>query len=223
MPADSTSADGFFRNNGLSVAFFTLGILSIVGQAVSGFIAYNSSLSESHLPVVPFATYLRTGTFLDGIFSNWQAAVLQLGTLIILGSFLRQRGAAHSLKPKEEGGHKGDNASDSKVSQSSSHGWLHDHSLSLAFAVLFLIFLGLHAFAGARKNNEDELMRHHAPTAFTEYLHSANFFFTLGQTWEAEFFVMGLYLLLSIFLRQKGSSESKSSNSSNEDTGEVNE
>ncbi len=223
MPADSPANDGFFSNNGLSVAFFTLGLLSIVGQALSGFSAYNSSLSESHLPVVPFAAYLGTGTFLDGIFSNWQAAVLQLGTLITLGAFLRQRGAAHSLKPKEEGGHKGDQPSDSKVSQPFGHGWLHDHSLSLAFAALFLIFLGLHAFAGARKNNEDELLRHHAPIAFTQYLHSANFFFSLSQTWEAEFFVMGLYLVLSIFLRQKGSSESKSSNSGNQETGEVNE
>ena len=220
MPVDSPTDDGFFRNNGLSIAFFTLGLLSIVGQAVSGFAAYNSSLSESQLPVISFAAYLGTGTFLDGIFSNWQAAVLQLGTLITLGSFLRQRGAAHSLKPREEGGHKGDQPSDSKPSQ---HGWLHDHSLSLAFAVLFLIFLGLHVFAGARKNNEDELFRHHAPITFPQYLHSAAFFFTLGQTWEAEFFVMGLYLLLSIFLRQKGSSESKSSNSSNQETGEVNE
>lgn len=222
MPADSPD-DGFFSNNGLSIAFFTLGLLSIVGQALTGFFAYNSSLSESHLSVVPFAAYLRTGTFLDGIFSNWQAAVLQLGTLIILGSFLRQRGAAHSLKPKREGGHKGDQPSDSKVSQPSRHGWLHDHSLSLAFAVLFLIFLGLHAFAGARKNNEDELLRHHAPITFTQYLRSADFLCSLAQTWEAEFFVMGLYLLLSIFLRQKGSSESKSSNSGNQETGEVNE
>ena len=175
-------------------------------------------MSESQLPVISFAAYLGTGTFLDGVFSNWQAAVLQLGTLITLRSS-RQRGAAHSLKPKEEGGHKGDQPSDSRPSE---HGWLHDHSLSLAFAVLFVIFLGLHVIAGARKNNEDELLRHHAPITFPQYLHSAAFF-TLGQTWEAEFFVMGLYLLLSIFLRQKGSSESKSSNSSNQKTGEVNE
>jgi hypothetical protein len=218
MSARPPDDDSFFSNNGLSVAFFTLGLFSIVAQALTGFFDYNSSLSESHLPNVPFAAYLRTGTFLDGVFSNWQAAVLQLGTLITLGSFLRQRGAAHSLKPKEEGGHKGD-----QTSESSGRGWLHDHSLSLAFATLFLIFLGLHAYAGARKNNEDEMLRHHAPIAFTQYLHSASFLFSLGQTWEAEFFVMGLYLLLSIFLRQKGSSESKSSNSSNQETGEVNE
>ena len=223
MPAYPTDDDGFFSNNGLSVAFFTLGLLCIVGQALTGFSAYNSSLSESHLPTVPFAAYLGTGTFLDGVFSNWQAAVLQLGTLITLGSFLRQRGAAHSLKPKEEGGHKGDQPSDSKTATPSARGWLHDHSLSFAFSFLFLIFLGLHAFAGARKNNEDEVLRHHAPIAFTQYLHSASFFVSLGQTWEAEFFVMGLYLLLSIFLRQRGSSESKSSNSGNQETGEVNE
>lgn len=223
MSAHPTDDNGFFSNNGLSVAFFTLGLFSIVGQALTGFSAYNSSLSESHLPNVPFATYLGTGTFLDGVFSNWQAAVLQLGTLITLGSFLRQRGAAHSLKPKEEGGHKGDQTSDSKNPQSSGRGWLHDHSLSLAFAALFLIFLGLHAFAAARKNNEDEVLRHHTPIALAQYLHSASFFFSLSQTWEAEFFVMGLYLLLSIFLRQKGSSESKPSKSGNQETGEVNE
>ncbi|MBE7157741.1 MAG: hypothetical protein INR62_04795 [Rhodospirillales bacterium] len=222
MPAQSTD-DGFFRNNGLSVAFFTLGLVSIMGQAITGFSAYNSSRYESHLSPVPFAAYLGTGTFLDGIFSNWQAAVLQLGTLISLGSFLRQRGAAHSLKPKEEGGHKGDQPSDSKKSQPSRKGWLHDHSLSLAFAALFVIFLGLHAFAGARKNNEDELLRHHATIAFSQYLHCTDFYFSIFQTWEAEFFVMGLYLVLSIFLREMGSSESKSSNSGDQETGDVNE
>jgi hypothetical protein len=55
MPVDSPTDDGFFRNNGLSIAFFTLGLLSIVGQAISGFAAYNSSLSESQLPVISFA------------------------------------------------------------------------------------------------------------------------------------------------------------------------
>jgi hypothetical protein len=55
MPVDSPTDDGFFRNNGLSIAFFTLGLLSIVGQGISGFAAYNSSLSESQLPVISFA------------------------------------------------------------------------------------------------------------------------------------------------------------------------
>ena len=223
MPADATGDEGFFRNNGLSAAFFTLGLLSVIGQAVTGFSAYNSSLAESHLPKVSFITYLGTGTFLDGICSNWQAAVLQLGMLISLASFLRQRGAAHSLKPKEEGGHKGDRSSDSKMGEGSGRGWLYDHSLSLAFCGLFLLFLGLHAIMGARKNAEDELLRHNAPATFSQYLHSANFLFSLAQTWEAEFFVMGVYLLLSIPLREVGSSESKPSGASNQETGEVNE
>ena len=63
---------------------------------MSGWLAYDGSLRASHLPPVGLGAYLDTGNFLNGIFSNWQAAILQLAVLITFNSVLRQKGATHS-------------------------------------------------------------------------------------------------------------------------------
>jgi preprotein translocase subunit SecG len=214
----------FIKDNSMSIAFFSLFGLSLAAQSWSGWFSYDSARSKSGLSQIPFSHYLQTGTFWDGVFSNWQAAVLQLGVLIAFGSVLHQRGAAHSKKPDDEPGKKGDQKSE-QDEQNSNTTWkkLYENSLSLAFILLFLVFFILHMIFGWIKSNEEEVLRRHFTTPFRNFIWSGDFWFSVFQTWEAEFFAIGTYMVLSIFLRQKGSSESKPTNDSNQATGETNE
>lgn len=91
----------FLRDNSLSLVFFLLFSGSIIGQSFSGASAYNKHRSTYGFPEVDYWQYLESGDFLDGVFVNWQAAVLQLGCLVVFAKFLRQRGASHSRKPED--------------------------------------------------------------------------------------------------------------------------
>lgn len=86
------------RDNSLSITFFLLFLLTLLAQSWIGLASYNNLLHSHGFPPVRYWPYLGTGGFLDGIFSNWQAAILQLGCLILFSGILRQRGASHSLK-----------------------------------------------------------------------------------------------------------------------------
>ncbi|MBW4022261.1 MAG: hypothetical protein HIU92_03850 [Proteobacteria bacterium] len=214
-------------DDSMSIALFSLFLVCVVGQGLSGWSDYDGSLRAAHFHPVSLGAYLGTGTFLDGMLSNWQAAVLQLAVLIAFGSVLRQKGAAHSRQPKPD-------TPEAKAlshrtvewklgTRSTAREWVYANSLSLAFLAMFLATFVLHAVFGDWKHNEDQALRHLPPMPLGAYTVSSNFWFSVFQCWEAEFAVIGIYIVLSIFLRQENSSESKPVGASDAQTGGANE
>lgn len=203
----------WLEDHSLSLAFALLFVVSVIGQSITGEASYNSTRAMYGVSAVSYRSYLRTGDFLDGIFTNWQAALLQLGCLILFGTKFREKGAAHSLKPKEEqrGGKEG-----------SDRPWIYRNSLSLAFAVLFALSFIAHLRFGSMLYNERLALIHMPPIGRGEYSVSSAFWFSNCQTWEAEFAAIAIYVILSVYLRQQGSPESKPVDSSNTQTGETN-
>jgi hypothetical protein len=202
-------------NHSLSLVFFVLFIVCIAGQAAAGMRAYNRTLGEHGRPSIAMGEYLRTGDFLDGVFSNWQAAILQLGCLIAFGTILHQKGAPHSRKPEGD--------STSKAMQQGGHAsWLYRNSLSLAFIALFAMVMLAHCVFSNRAYNESSAMIGQPAAPIFQYLQSADFWFRTLQTWEAEFMAIAVYVVLSVYLRQQGSPESKPVQSSDDASGEVN-
>ncbi|MBE7216996.1 MAG: hypothetical protein INR64_00840 [Caulobacteraceae bacterium] len=234
------------EDNSLSIALFSLFLVCLALQSVTGLGGYNESLQAARLPQVGYGAFLLTGTFQNAVFSNWQAAVLQLGVLISFSTVLRQRGAAHSRKGdgektgEDQGDEnaKGDDGDKRPARPSSASrrrltanfqfnpfkkNWLYNNSLSLGMFGLFWTFFALHAWTSNRAYNEEQLIRHLDAQALLPYLGSSTFWFNCFQTWEAEFFAIGLYIVMSIFLRQERSPESKKTTSDDGDTGDTNE
>ena len=98
-----------------------------------------------------------TGSFLDGLASNWQAAVLQLGSLVLFSSFLYQRGAPHSLDPRKA-------KHQQRLLKAGRFTWSYRHSLVLAFLLLFLFSLALHVVFGAKAYNEQRSLAGQSPS-----------------------------------------------------------
>lgn len=217
--ADRTPPPNFLRDNGLSLALFGLFAVCLAGQAATGFTAYNAGQTAAHLATAGFLKYLNTGTFLDGVFSNWQAAVLQLAVLVTFGAVLRQKGATHSRQPGDGGGEPGEGDG----GDTAGHSWIYAHSLGLAFALLFVATFVAHLVFGHWKNNEDLALQHLPPVDLATYWSSAGFWFSCFQCWEAEFALIGIYVVFSIFLRQEASPESKPVGASDDQTGGANE
>jgi hypothetical protein len=202
-------------NNSLSLTFLVLFIVSIIGQAMVGVRAYNHGLSEHHRSPITQRQYLKTGNFLDAVFSNWQAAILQLGCLITFGTILHQKGAPHSRKPEGD-------SSEKVRQQGGNASWLYRNSLSLAFLTLFVAAIIAHMIFGNWAYNETSEIMGDAPTSIVHYLQTADFWFRTLQTWQAEFVAIAIYVVLSIYLRQAGSPESKPVASSDDESGEAN-
>lgn len=213
----------FVTDNSLLLLFLFLFLAFLIGQTFAGAMAYNHMRGNHGLMAVGYWQYVTTGNFLEGVFSNWQAALLQLGSLIIFAVFLRTRGAAHSIKPEktakqQKAEERRKNKSRSKRTQS----WIYRNSLSLAFMTLFTVCFVLHLLSGTAAYNEQRALTHQPPISVGAFFGSSRFWFATMQTWQAEFMAIGLYVALSIFLRQEGSPESKPVGSRNDTTGETN-
>jgi len=212
-----------FHENGLSIALFSLFFFSLIGQSAAGYFSSNEERAQHGLPPQPYAEYLTSSHALEAVTENWESEFLQLFAYIGLTAVLRQKGSAES-RPMEE------NPAPSptqKMPRSAPWparrgGWvgrLYARSLSLAFLVLFLVSFGLHVLSGAAEYNEDLVHHGGQPISTLTYLTKSRFWFESFQNWQSEFFSIGMMVVLSIFLRQQGSPESKPVESPHHQTG----
>ena len=205
----------FLRNNGLSLSMLSLFALSAAGQVAAGFRVHNQELAELGISALSLVSYLRSGAFAEAIFENWESEFLQMAVFVLLTRFLRQKGSSES-KPLDGAD---DVDQDPRSAVTADSPWLvkrggfalrlYEHSLSLALAVLFLLSFAGHALGGARAYSEQELLHgRHAVNAL-QYLSTAQFWFESFQNWQSEFLSIGVLIYLSIYLRERGSSQSK--------------
>ena len=216
----------FFRNNGLSIVLFGLFFFCLLGQYFTGWNEYNDSRREHGSPQVDLIGYLGEGHFIEAVFENWESEFLQMGMYVILTIFLFQKGSSESktpeaietvdVVPNEAGNNKEVRF---PVKRGSVRLKIYQNSLSLAFFFLFFVSFALHAVGGAKDYNQEQI--EHGEKAITtfEYLETSRFWFESFQNWQSEFLSIGAMVVLTIFLRQKGSPESKAVFSSNDDTG----
>lgn len=198
------------RNNGLSIALLALFLISFIGQIVTGRAEYNDARVRHGDAPVDYAQYLRTGNFLEATMENWESEFLQMASYVLLTALLFQKGSAESKDPDRV------DATNSEPTRS----WLYAHSLSLALFALFVTSFALHAIGGAHAFNEEELWKGRADLVSPlGYLLKSRFWFESFQNWQSEFFSIWVMIVLSIFLRQKNSPESKPIGSPNSQTG----
>ena len=215
----------FWRNNGLSIVLILLFVITLAGQTLAGHRHYNQEQRAHDQPGVSYGEYLASADFLEVTMENWESEFLQMGAFVFLTIFLYQRGSAESKDPdrKEKVDRTPDPArkgAPGPVRRGGLSLALYRHSLSLAFLLLFLATMALHAVGGARKYNEEQL-QHERPTTVStlEYLGTSQFWHESLQNWQSEFLAIAAMVLLSIFLRQQGSPESKPVDAPHEETG----
>jgi hypothetical protein len=204
-----------FRNNGLSIVLFAVFLGLWVAQSVAGWKHYNEEQLDHQQETVTYSTYLTGDHFLEATMENWESEFLQMFFFVVLTVFLYQKGSAESKDPDKR--EKVDEEPRSPKKNSPwpvrKGGWamqLYKHSLSLAFLILFIGTFYLHARGGARDYNEEQREHNRIETLTTvQYMGTSRFWFESFQNWQSEFLAVGSMVVLSIFLREKGSKESK--------------
>jgi hypothetical protein len=206
----------FLRDNGLSITLFVLFLVCIVGQAVTGWRAHIEDLRTHGQPLVGFLDYLTTGHFLSATFENWESEFLQMAVYVLLTVFLFQKGSSESKKPDEsnpedESPHarRGDEDAPWPVHRGGLILKLYSHSLSIALVLLFVVSFWLHLDGSTRRLN-DEALQHGQPIqTMVETLADPQFWFESFQNWQSEFLSIAVLIVLGIYLRERGSPESK--------------
>ncbi|MBA2248307.1 MAG: hypothetical protein H0W23_09265 [Chloroflexia bacterium] len=203
----------FLRENDLTLVMFGLFILCLIGQFVAGLHVYNESQEALGLANVSGAGYVRTGHFVEAVFENWESEFLQMGAYILLTVFLYQKGSAVSRNPDDPDEVDAGSGGHADVPWPVRRGGIalhvYENSLALALFGLFLVSFLLHAAGGARDASA-ELAAHGEPgVSLLTYLGTARFWFESLQNWQSEFLSIGVLVVLTIFLRQRGSPESK--------------
>jgi hypothetical protein len=206
----------FLRDNGLSVVLFGLFVISLFGQALTGWRTHAEELRIHGLPVIALSEYLASGHFVSAVFENWESEFLQMAAYVVLTVFLFQKGSSESKKPDEdnpEDESPEDRPHDPDAPWPVHRGGfilrLYSHSLSLALIALLLASFWLHLAGSTRRVNE-EAVRHRRPVqTMAETLVSAEFWYESFQNWQSEFLSIAVLLVLGIYLRERGSPESK--------------
>jgi len=204
------------RDHSLSLVMFGLFALFLFAQSVTGLSVYNDDQREHGEATISYPEYLRTGHFVEATFENWESEYLQMGAYVLFTVFLFQVGSSESKDPDKEESVDEDprQAQDGPdIPWPVRAGGLalksYEYSLSIALLLLFLFSFVIHAIGGAREYSQEQLAHGGQAVSTWEFIHTSEFWFQSFQNWQSEFLAVFSIVVLSIFLRQRGSPESK--------------
>jgi len=206
----------WLRDRGLLLVNLLLFVVFIGGMILTGVRVYNEEQAEHGGERVSLLGYLGTGDFVEVTFENWESEFLQMGMYVVLTAYLFQRGSSESKpidEPAPQNADPRDHADDPDAPWPVKRGgWvLKAYENSLA-ALSFVFFIGswlLHAAGGAAAYSDEQVQHGGEPVTMWQYITSSQFWFESFQNWQSEFLAVAAIVGFSVYLRQRGSAESK--------------
>jgi hypothetical protein len=214
----------FLRSNGLALFFLVIFLASLGGQAIAGHNLYNEQETEhaqllhQKPETISLGRYVTSSNYAQAVTENWQSEYLQFALFIIATIWLVQRGSTETKEPGREGL---ESDKEQKVGEhAGEHGpkwaraggirrWVYSQSLLLVMGLIFFASWFAQSVSGWSVYNQDA-MDHKQPTiAWVDYLHSSDFWQDTLQNWQSEFLAVGSVAIFTVFLRSRGSAQSK--------------
>ena len=215
------------KENGLALVMFGIFAVVLVGQSLAGWAVYNEEEQDHGQPPVGYARYLTTGHFIEAVFENWESEFLQMGAYVVLTAALFQKGSPESkgldgpeAVDEDPRAHRLDKDAPWPVRRGGLVLKLYEHSLSLALLTLFVVSFALHVTGGAAAYNHEQALHGGDPVSLFGFVASPQLWFQSLQNWQSEFLSVGVLVVLSVFLRERGSPESKPVHHPHRETGE---
>ncbi len=218
----------FLRHNSLSLFFGLLFLGALVGQAFAGWYQVNDQLNGEQLGHLSFWRYVSSADFAVDVAENWQSEFLQFWLYLMATVWFLQRGSPES-KELDKAGRESDK--DQKVGRyadkdspawAGTGGWrtaVYSSSLAIVMGVIFLASWLVQSVGGWAAYNESRLQQLRDPIGWGSYLGHPDFWARTLQNWQSEFLAIGTMAVLAVYLRQRGSPESKPVGASHTATG----
>jgi hypothetical protein len=219
---------GFVRDNGLSLVFGGLFVITLVGQSVAGLADYNAQQVAQRLEPVSYQDYVTSSSFGVDVMENWQSEYLQFFLFIYATVWLIQLGSTESKPVGDEGEETDEEQKVGRYAEKASPAWaktggwrtaLYSRSLGALMGGLFLLTWVSSSVAGWSAYNSEQLASRQDPVSWPAYLGEADFWNRSFQNWQSEFLAVGSMAVFSVYLRHRGSPESKPVGESHATTG----
>ena len=216
----------WIRERSLTLALLAAFAGTLAVQMASGRQEYNDERQDRGQPPVTMGGYLASSHPWTATFENWESEFLQMAVFVVLTVVLIQRGSPESRRPYaiEES-----DADPRRFAHLPDVPWpvrrggfwlrLYEYSLGLTFGLLFLVSWAGHAIAGWHSVAAEAQEAGRAAPAFLDYLGSSRLWFESMQNWQSEFLSIAAMVWLSVYLRHRGSPESKPVHASHRETG----
>ncbi|MDB5191681.1 MAG: hypothetical protein JWQ96_1244 [Segetibacter sp.] len=212
------------KDNGLSLVFLALFILALSGQAITGFHQHNEELIEHGAQEKGALEYLTSGHFLEATFENFESEFLQMGLFIFFSMYFYQKGSSESddpdkVEPVEREPDPNKKDAPWPVKKGGVYLAIYKYSLGYAMLLLFLVSFLVHWYGSLKSYNEEQYLKNLPMEGAMEYLSNSKLWFECFQNWQSEFLSVFSIVVLSIFLRQKNSAQSKPVDAPDSETG----
>ena len=206
------------------MVFLGFFFVTLVGQIITGRNEHNEETVEMGGAPLSTTEYMTSGHFLQSTFENWESEFLQMALFLIGSMFLYQKGSSESKDPdKEEDVDREPNPRKKGAPWPVRKGGLalaiYKHSLCYAFTLLFLLSFYAHWKGSLKDYNEEQVLKGKPTESAMEYLSGSRFWFESFQNWQSEFLSIFAIVLLSVYLREQGSPQSKPVDASHDETG----
>lgn len=205
----------FFKDNGLTIVLMLLFAGSIIGHWLTGWRFENAELARHGESAIGLVEYASDPQFISTVFENWESEFLQMSAYVLLTCWFFQKGSAESADPD-------DPPRDADLAQQAMKPgapailrrgpalrWLYANSLGLALLLLFIISFAMHWWFSAEAAAQEAISHGEVPVLPLAYLLDAQLWFESFQNWQSEFLSTAVLVVLTIFLRQRESPESK--------------
>lgn len=208
----------FVRNNSLSLFFGAIFLLALVGQSFTGLAEFNQQQIADSMAGVSYGQYLTSSDFAVDVAENWQSEYLQFLLYIVATVWLLQHGSPESKELDRPGTERDEEQRVGPHATARSPRWakfgglrtlVYSRSLGLLMGSIFLASWFAQSVAGWAAYNHQQLAQREDPTTWLGYLAAPDFWNRTLQNWQSEFLAVGSMAVLSIYLRQRGSPESK--------------
>jgi hypothetical protein len=218
----------FLKHNGLSVFFLALFLAALVLQAVAGHADLNENQDRHGDPHMSLGRYVLSSEFGTAVLENWQSEYLQFTLFILMTVWLLQRGSPESKELHKAGRESDEDQLVGKHAKRNSPAWakveglrrtIYENSLLIVMAVIWIGSWLAQSLTGVSQYNTERLDHHQLPVSWFDYLGRPDFWEKTLQNWQSEFLAVGSMAILAVYLRQRGSPESKPVGASHSATG----
>ena len=208
----------FLKENGLSLVFLLFFVLAVAGQAFAGWHEFNDEALAHQETTISLGRYLTSSAFGNAVLENWQSEYLQFTLYILLTVWFLQRGSPESKELDEAGAESDENQRIGEHAGPDSPRWarvgglrtrLYSNSLVIVMTTIWLLSWLGQSLTGWSTYNSDQITHHQPEVSWPGYLGSADFWQATLQNWQSEFLAVGSMVIFSVYLRQRGSTQSK--------------
>jgi hypothetical protein len=218
----------WLKEQSLSLFFMLLFLATVFAQSIAGQRAYNAEQLAHDFEPISWARYVVSSEFGSAVLENWQSEWLQFMVFAMATVWLVQKGSNESKPPRdagresdqqqEVGGYAGERA----PRWATHNDWrtrIYENSFLLVMTTVFLSSWFVQSLTSRNEFNAQQQEHGEQPLSWAQYVANADFWEKTLQNWQSEFLAVGTMVVFTIYLRQRGSPESKPVGAPHDETG----